>query len=121
MQQTNHTEIEKETFNPSIKNKALSWMHYSIAVISAFDAIYIVNYVLDASQESNAFMTGRVIGKIMVIALHVIAAREVKKGRRQDRLFSLFLTFFVLFAFPIGTIFGVIMLILIFRWQSSQN
>lgn len=102
-----------------VKNKVLSWLHYIVAVIVVFDVVYILNYSLDFSQDNTGYLMGAVVGKLILIALHVIAAKTVKNGRTKDRLFSLFLTFFVLSAFPIGTILGVLMLIFIFKWQAA--
>lgn len=103
------------------KNKVLSWLHYIVAVIVVFDAIYILNYSLDLSKDNSTQLIGNVIGKFILIALHIIAAKIVKNGRTKDRLFSFVLTLFVLSAFPIGTILALIMLMFIFKWQSSEH
>lgn len=104
---------------PMIKNKVLSWLHYIVAVIVAFDAVYILNYSLNLSSDNSSYLIGSVVGKLILIGLHVTAAKFVKNGRTKDRLFSLFLTLFVLASFPIGTIFGIVMLILIFKWDAE--
>ena len=104
-----------------VKNKVLSWLHYIVAVIVVFDAVYILNYSLDLSKDNSSYLIGSVVGKIILIALHITAAKLVKNGRTKDRIFSFFLTLFVLSAFPIGTFMGVIMLIFIFKWQSEKT
>lgn len=108
------------TEGKSIKNNVLSWLHYIVAVITVFDAVYILNYSLDSSKDNSSYLIGSVAGKIILIALHITAAKLVKNGRTKDRIFSFFLTLFVLSAFPIGTFMGVIMLIFIFKWQSEK-
>lgn len=103
------------------KNKVLSWLHYIVAVIVVFDVIYILNYTLDLSKDDAPYLIANVVGKLLLIALHITAAKMVKNGRVKDRIFSLFLTLFVLSAFPIGSILAIIMLIYIFKWQTSEN
>ena len=105
----------------AVKNKVLSCLHYIVAVIVVFDAVYILNYSLDLSKDNSSYLIGSVVGKIILIALHITAAKLVKNGRTKDRIFSFFLTLFVLSAFPIGTLMGVIMLIFIFKWQSEKT
>lgn len=103
------------------KNKVLSWLHYIVAVVVVFDAVYILNYSLDLSQDNSSYLIGSVVGKIILVALHVTAAKTVKNGRTKDRIFSLFLTLFVLASFPIGTIMGIVMLFFIFKWQAETT
>lgn len=106
---------------PKKLNIALSWIHYLIAVIVVFDTIYILNYSLNLSNDNASYLVGSVIGKVILIAMHIIAARNVTTGAKRDRIFSLLLTFFVLFAYPVGTIFGVIMLILLWKWDQEHE
>ena len=103
-----------------MNNKVLSWLHYIVAVIVVFDAVYILNYSLDLSKDNSSYLIGSVVGKLILVGLHITAAKFVQKGRTKDRLLSLFLTIFILASFPIGTLLGVVMLIFIFKWDTEQ-
>lgn len=103
------------------KNKVLSWLHYIVTVIVVFDLIYILNYTLDLSKDNASDLIANMMGKLLLITLHIIAAKKVKNGRIKDRIFSLFMTLFVLSAFPIGSILATIMLIYIFKWQANET
>jgi len=58
---------------------------------------------------------------MVVIGLHLYAAKRVLDGTKNSRYISLFLTVFLLFAFPIGTILGVIMLFLLYKWEKELD
>lgn len=62
------------------------------------------------------------LGKITLICIHFLCAKEVKSGRQSNRLASIFFTLFMLNAFPIGTLLAVIMLFFsIFKWEKDQT
>jgi hypothetical protein len=103
------------------KNFGLSRAHYVVAAITALDVIYMIYHYMTISSSIFASLLGGVTGKVIVIGLHIYAAKRVLDGTRNSRYISLFLTVFLLFAFPVGTILGVIMLFLLYKWEKEPD
>ena len=103
------------------KNFGLSRAHYAVAVITILDVIYMIYHYMAISGSTTAYLLGGVIGKAVVIGLHIYAAKKVLDGTKNSRYISLFLTIFLLFAFPVGTILGVIMLFLLYKWEKGPD
>lgn len=103
------------------KNFGLSRAHYVVAIITVLDVIYMIYHYMAISGSSSTYLLGGVIGKMVVIGLHLYAAKRVLDGTKNSRYISLFLTVFLLFAFPIGTILGVIMLFLLYKWEKEPD
>jgi len=103
------------------KNFGLSRAHYVVAIITVLDVIYMIYHYMAISGSSSTYLLGVVIGKMVVIGLHLYAAKRVLDGTKNSRYISLFLTVFLLFAFPIGTILGVIMLFFLYKWEKGLD
>ncbi|MBJ9738787.1 hypothetical protein I5523_03910 [Acinetobacter oleivorans] len=103
------------------KNFGLSRAHYVVAIITVLDVIYMFYHYMAISSSSSTYLLGEVIGKMVVIGLHLYAAKRVLDGTKNSRYISLFLTVFLLFAFPIGTILAVIMLFLLYKWEKEPD
>ncbi|WP_320148690.1 hypothetical protein [Acinetobacter pittii] len=103
------------------KNIGLSRAHYVVAAITVFDVIYMIYHYMALNDPIPTYLLGGIIGKGVVIGLHIYAAKRVLDGTKNSRYISLFLTIFLLFAFPIGTILGVIMLFLLYKWEKELD
>ena len=90
-----------------------------MAFILIFDLIYMF---YDAFIDHKAYFFGGFLGKTALIVIHFLCAKGVKSGHTANRFGSIFFTLFMLNAFPIGTLFAVIMLFFsIFKWEKGQN
>lgn len=100
-------------------NQILSTLHRIVAFILIFDLIYMF---YDAFIDHKAYFFGGFLGKMALIVVHFLCAKGVKSGHIANRLGSIFFTVFMLNAFPIGTVFAVIMLFFsIFKWENGQT
>ena len=103
------------------KNIGLSRAHYVVAIITVLDVIYMIYHYMAISGSVFASLLGGIVGKVVVIGLHIYAAKRVLDGSKNSRYISLFLTVFLLFAFPVGTILGLIMLCLLYKWEKEPD
>lgn len=104
---------------PNSHNQILSTLHRVVAFILILDLIYMLYQLF---VDHSAYLFGSFLGKITLICIHFLCAKGVKSGRTSNRLASIFFTFFMLNAFPIGTLFAVIILFFsIFKWEKGQT
>lgn len=97
------------------KNKILSTLH-KIVVFVLINTLY---YVF---TNQVAYFIGGILGKLVLILIHFLCAKGVKSGSLPNRLGSIFFTFFMLNAFPIGTLVAVVMLFFsVFKWENADE
>ena len=96
-------------------NQILSTLHKVVAYVLIFDLVQMIFAIFIQSPQ---YFIGSLIGKVFLIYIHFLCAKNVKYGRFENRLGSIFYTIFMLSLVPIGTILAVMMLYYsIFRWE----
>lgn len=99
-------------------HKVMAVLNITFVVIMALLGIY---QMLTDKIDSGSSILILAAFPLFVAIIHLFIAKSIKKGKKSARIFSFLIGFLILFYFPIGTFFGVLLMYLTtVGWERDQ-